>query len=380
MAANLVIVESPAKAKTLEKFLGSAYSVKASGGHIIDLPVKSLAVDVKNGFKPLYGPIKGREKIIKDLKAAARGAKLVLLAPDPDREGEAIAWHIASALDPKTKIKRIEFHEITKEAVLFAVSHPRQIDMDRVNAQQARRILDRLVGYKISPILWKKVRKGLSAGRVQSVAVRLVVEKEKDIQRFTAQEYWSITASLKKVSSPETFSAAIHSKDGEQIKVQNKESSDAVLKELEGASFEVSEVRRKEQKRNPYAPFITSTLQQEAFRKFGYPTKRTMSIAQRLYEGMDLKDLGHTGLITYMRTDSVRIADSAIAEVRKFIVEKYSDKFLPPTPRVYKTKKSAQDAHEAIRPTSVLRDPESLKDILSPEQLKIYGLIWKRFV
>jgi len=378
--ANLIIVESPAKAKTLEKFLGGAYSVRASGGHVIDLPVKSLAVDVDNGFKPLYAPIKGKEKVIKDLKAAAKSSKLVLLAPDPDREGEAIAWHIAGAIDPKIKVKRIEFHEITKEAVLEAVRNPRHIDMNRVNAQQARRILDRLVGYKISPILWKKVRKGLSAGRVQSVAVRLIVEKEKEIQRFTAQEYWSITAFLKKDGALEPFSAAVHSKDGAQIKIETKEAADRVLKDLEGAVFEVSEVRKKEQKRHPYAPFITSTLQQEAFRKFGYPAKRTMSIAQRLYEGMDLKDKGHVGLITYMRTDSVRIADSALSEVRKFIAQKYSEKYLPQAPRVYKTKKSAQDAHEAIRPTSVLRDPGSLKNILSQDQLKIYGLIWKRFV
>lgn len=377
---TLIIVESPAKAKTLEKFLGSGYSVKASGGHIRDLPVKSLGVNAEKNFEPQYTVIKGKEKIIKDLKTAASASKAVLLAPDPDREGEAIAWHLAYLLEGRSKIKRIEFNEITKDAVKDAVKHPRDIDLNRVNAQQARRILDRLVGYKISPILWKKVQKGLSAGRVQSVAVRLICERESLVMRFVPEEYWKITALLSKNKKREEFSSLLLSKNGIQVSIKTGDESNKVLKDLEGLSFSVKEVRRKEQKRNPYPPFITSTLQQEASRKLGYAAKRTMSIAQRLYEGINIKDEGYVGLITYMRTDSTRIADVAISEVRKFITEKFSKAYLPKVPRIYKTKKSAQDAHEAIRPTSAFRTPEQVKASLTPEQFKLYELIWKRFV
>ncbi|MCX5749611.1 MAG: type I DNA topoisomerase [Candidatus Saganbacteria bacterium] len=379
MDKTLVIVESPAKAKTLEKFLGTGYSVRASGGHVRDLPVKSLGVDIEKDFQPDYVTIKGKEKIIKELKSAASSAKMVLLAPDPDREGEAIAWHLSYLIDGKTKIKRIEFHEITKDAVQNAVKHPRLIDMDRVNAQQARRILDRLVGYKLSPLLWKKVQKGLSAGRVQSVAVRLICERESLVMRFVPEEFWKVTAELSK-KTKETFSSLLNSKAGSPLTVKNKDQADAVLASLNGASFKVKEVRKKEQNKNPYAPFITSSLQQDASRKFGYPAKRTMSVAQRLYEGIDLKDEGHTGLITYMRTDSTRISDVAIAEVRKYITDTFGQKYLPGSPKIYKSKKRMQDAHEAIRPTSVKMTPEKVKAALTPEQFKLYELIWKRFV
>jgi len=378
---TLVIVESPAKAKTLEKFLGSDYSVKASSGHIRDLPTGAMGVDLEKGlYTPTYTILKGKEKVVKDLKGFASKATTVLLAPDPDREGEAIAWHLAFLLDGKYKVKRIEFNEITKGAVQEAVKNPRDIDMQRVDAQQARRILDRIVGYKISPLLWKKVRKGLSAGRVQSVAVRLICERESLVQRFVPKEFWKITALLSKKDKKQPFEALVLSKAGKQLEINDESSSSAILKDLEGASFEVKEVRRKEQKRNPYPPFITSTLQQDASRKLGYQAKRTMSIAQKLYEGVEVSGEGYVGLITYMRTDSVRIADTAIEEVRKFIGEKISAKHLPKTPNLYKTKKGAQDAHEAIRPTSVFRTPEQVKNDLTPEQYKLYDLIWKRFV
>ncbi len=380
MSKTLVIVESPAKAKTLEKFLGTGYSVKASGGHIRDLPTKSLGVDVEKDFAPQYMIIKGKEKSIKDLKSTAESAGLLLLAPDPDREGEAIAWHLSALMSPKVKIKRIEFNEITKEAVLEAIRNPRDIDINRVNAQQARRILDRLVGYKLSPLLWKKVQKGLSAGRVQSVAVRLICEREMLVQRFVPQEFWKITALLNKKEGNGPFKALLLLKGEEQVNIKNKDEADAILKALEGKNFSVSEVRKKEQKKNPYPPFITSTLQQDASRKLGYAARKTMNIAQKLYEGLNLKGEGHVGLITYMRTDSTRIADVAIDEVRKFIKETYSEKYLPQSPRVYKKKKGAQDAHEAIRPTSAHRTPESIKESLTPEQFKLYELIWKRFV
>ncbi len=380
MAQTLVIVESPAKAKTLEKFLGRDYSVKASSGHIRDLPTGAMGVDLEKGFTPTYSILKGKEKIVKDLKSHAAKAAAVLLAPDPDREGEAIAWHLAFLLVGKNKLKRIEFNEITKTAVQQAVKNPRDVDMKRVDAQQARRILDRIVGYKISPLLWKKVRKGLSAGRVQSVAVRLICEREALVQRFVPKEFWKIIAVLSKKGKKQPFEAQILSKDGKQLEIGDEASSSAILKDLEGASFEVKEVRRKEQKRNPYPPFITSTLQQDASRKLGYQAKRTMSIAQKLYEGMEISGEGYVGLITYMRTDSVRIADTAIEEVRKYIGEKISADHLPKTPNLYKTKKGAQDAHEAIRPTSVFRTPEQVKNDLTPEQYKLYELIWKRFV
>ncbi len=388
MAKKLVVVESPAKARTLKKFLGKDFEVAACGGHVRDLPRRSLGVKIEKDFEPTYQIIKGKEKILKELKAAAQKADLIFLAPDPDREGEAIAWHLKYILGGDGKVKRIEFNEITKEAVTGAVKDPREIDMARVNAQQARRILDRLVGYKISPLLWKKVRKGLSAGRVQSVAVRLICEREAQIKKFKPEEYWDILAALSTEEKSE-FSAKLIARGEESLGVRPKEKGKVIrseaevkqiLKELEGAQYTVSKITKKEQKRHSAPPFITSTLQQEASRKLGFSAKRTMVIAQKLYEGVDIKGEGRVGLITYMRTDSVRIAHEAENAVRKYIGEIFGKEYLPPQPQRYKKKKQAQDAHEAIRPTSAFRHPEKIKDSLKPDQLKLYDLIWKRFV
>jgi DNA topoisomerase-1 len=385
---KLVVVESPAKARTLKKFLGKDFDVTACGGHVRDLPPKSLGVKIDKDFEPNYKILKGKEKIVRDLKKTAKGASLIFLAPDPDREGEAIAWHLKHILGKTAQIKRIEFHEITKEAVTEAVKHPREIDMARVNAQQARRILDRLVGYKLSPLLWKKVRKGLSAGRVQSVAVRLICEREAQIKKFKPEEYWDILAKLTTTERSE-FSAKLVAKSGESLGVRPKEkgkviksSAEAqqVLKELEGANYTISGIRKKEQKRHASPPFITSTLQQEASRKLGFSAKKTMVIAQKLYEGADIKGEGRVGLITYMRTDSVRIAHEAELAVRKYIKDAFGKEFLPAHPLHYKKKKQAQDAHEAIRPTSAQRHPEKIKESLRPDEFKLYDLIWKRFV
>jgi DNA topoisomerase-1 len=389
LAKKLVIVESPAKAKTLEKFLGKDFFVKACGGHVRDLPPKRIGVKVDKNFAPTYQIIKNKEKIIDTLKAASKKAKVIFLAPDPDREGEAIAWHLSKVLageDKKKKaelegrIKRIEFNEITKNAVEDAVKHPRKIDHNRVDAQQARRILDRLVGYKISPLLWRKVRKGLSAGRVQSVAVRLICEREAAILKFKPVEYWSITASLTKGEAAQAFPAKLHLRDGEKFQVSNESEANKVLKDLESAQFTVSKVSKRERKRNPSPPFITSTLQQEASRKLGFSAKKTMMIAQRLYEGVELSGEGPVGLITYMRTDSFRIAKEAREEARSFISREYGHKYIPKEPRFYKKKKQAQDAHEAIRPTSIARTPDEIKSAMSHDQFKLYSLIWKRFV
>lgn len=371
---NLIIVESPAKARTLEKFLGPDYKVVACGGHIRDLPASRLGVDIENDFAPTYVTIKGKNKIIKNLKKLASDAKTIFLAPDPDREGEAIAWHLKHLLKEDEKIKRIEFHEITKGAIQDAVKHPRTIDINRVDAQQGRRILDRLVGYKLSPLLWKKVRKGLSAGRVQSVAVRLICEREQEIKAFNPQEYWSVTAELNKDNK--SFSAKLVLKDT----IKDKETADKIYEACKNASFVVKKVTKKEQKRNPSAPFITSTLQQEASRRLGFSARKTMTLAQQLYEGIDTKEEGHVGLITYMRTDSVRIAQTALDEARKYIESTFGKEYLPEKPIAYRSKKSAQDAHEAIRPTSAMRDPGVLKDSLGPDQFKLYVLIWRRFV
>lgn len=388
MSKTLVIVESPAKASTLEKFLGKGFEVAACGGHVRDLPAKSLGVKIDKNFAPNYQIIKGKEKIIKQLKAAAEKADQILLAPDPDREGEAIAWHLQILLGEDGKTQRIEFNEITKEAVTEAVKHPRSIDMARVNAQQARRILDRIVGYKLSPLLWKKVRKGLSAGRVQSVAVRIICEREEDIQKFKAEEYWDIFAQLSTVGNEE-FSSKLVAKDQAPLGVSPKEKgkviksqteAEQIIKELEKANFDVSKITRKEHKRYPSPPFITSTLQQEAGRKLGFSAKRTMSIAQKLYEGIDIKEEGRVGLITYMRTDSVRLSNEAEADARKYIAAAFGTDYLPPQVIKYKKKKTAQDAHEAIRPTSAQRHPEKIKDSLNADELKLYELIWKRFV
>ncbi|MFH1541525.1 MAG: type I DNA topoisomerase [bacterium] len=392
---NLVIVESPAKARTLKKFLGSNFEITACSGHIRDLPPKSLGVKIAKDFTPTYKIIKGKEKVVDMLKALAKKAGTIFLAPDPDREGEAIAWHLKYLLTqdkktrlPEGKIKRIEFHEITKNAVVHAVENPREIDMHRVNAQQTRRILDRIVGFKISPILWKKVRKGLSAGRVQSVAVRLICEREAKITAFKAEEYWDVLAQLK-TDNQEEFSAKLIAKDNKPLGVRPQEKgkvigsqkeADKILQELDSATYTISDIKRREQKRNPSPPFITSTLQQEAARKLGYSAKRTMVIAQKLYEGIDIQGEGRVGLITYMRTDSVRIADVALEAVRKYIGDVFGKEFLPAAANVYKKKKQAQDAHEAIRPTHVNFHPEKVKESLKPDELKLYELIWKRFI
>ncbi|MBI5078698.1 type I DNA topoisomerase, partial [Candidatus Saganbacteria bacterium] len=362
--------------------------VAACGGHVRDLPRKSLGVKIEKDFEPNYQILPGREKIIAALKAIASKAGVIYLAPDPDREGEAIAWHLKTLLGQNGRMKRIEFNEITKEAVIAAVKHPREIDQARVDAQQARRILDRLVGYKLSPLLWKKVRKGLSAGRVQSVAVRLICEREAEIGKFKPEEYWDIRAKLSSASGVE-FEAALIAQGGSPLGVRPKEkgkviASEAEAKKITGelnqARYVVKEVRKKEQKRYPAPPFITSTLQQDAARKLGFSAKKTMVLAQKLYEGEEVKGEGRVGLITYMRTDSVRIANEAEAELRKFILYSFGGPFLPPAPVKYKKKKQAQDAHEAIRPTSVLRTPEKLSVSLKGDEFKLYELIWKRFV
>ncbi|MFA5927898.1 MAG: type I DNA topoisomerase [Candidatus Margulisiibacteriota bacterium] len=381
MAKSLVIVESPAKAKTIEKFLGKDFKVAASMGHVRDLPRSKLSVDLENNFQPTYVVMKDRKKIITNLKDLIKKVQNVYLAPDPDREGEAIAWHLAQVLDVEDKAQRIEFNEITKKAVQDALLHSRNIDMHRVEAQQARRILDRIVGYKISPLLWKKIQKGLSAGRVQSVAVRLICEREAEINAFKEQEYWTINALLE-TAGREKFQAELRgllADKKQKIKIVNKDEAAQITSELNSAQYIVDSVERKEQKRHPAAPFITSTLQQEAARKLGFTAKKTMAVAQQLYEGVDLGG-EQVGLITYMRTDSVRISDEALAVTRQFIQAEYGLENLAPTVRIYKMKKSAQDAHEAVRPTLVDHTPEKVQASLSSDQFELYELIWKRFV
>lgn len=377
---SLVIVESPAKAKTINKLIGSNYTVKASVGHVKDLPKSKLGVDIENNFKPHYIVIKGKTQVVKDLKEAAKKVKDIYLAPDPDREGEAIAWHIASELESKgKKIYRVLFNEITKKALQEAFANPGQIDKNKVDAQQARRILDRLVGYKISPLLWSKVGKGLSAGRVQSVALRLICEREKEIKSFVIEEYWTITATLEG-KNPPIFDARLVKVKGEKAEIKNGDDAKEIVEELNREKFKVTKVEKKERKRNPVPPFITSTLQQEAFRHFRFSATKTMIIAQQLYEGLDVGSEGVAGLITYMRTDSTRIAAEAQAEAKEFIGEKYGKKYLPDKPPVYGAGKNIQDAHEAIRPTSVPREVGDLKNYLNGDQLKLYQLIWQRFV
>lgn len=380
MADSLVIVESPAKAKTIGKYLGSKYIVKASMGHIRDLPKSQTGVEVENGFQPKYITIRGKGSVLKELKDASKKVKHVFLAADPDREGEAIAWHLAHYLElDETDPCRVVFNEITKQAVKDAFKTPRKINMDLVNAQQARRILDRLVGYKISPLLWKKVKKGLSAGRVQSVCVKLIIDRENEIDAFIPEEYWSITAKLTQQGVP--FEAKYHSIKGEKRELHNEEEMQAILAALSGNQFKVAEVKEKERLRNPAPPFITSSLQQEAARKLGFRASKTMSVAQQLYEGVELGKEGTVGLITYMRTDSTRISPVAQEEAKEYIEGKYGPSFYPEQPRVYTKKNSnAQDAHEAIRPTSTLRDPESMKPFLSRDQFRLYKLVWERFV
>ncbi|CAH1211113.1 MULTISPECIES: type I DNA topoisomerase [Paenibacillus] len=380
MADSLVIVESPSKAKTIGKYLGSKFIVKASMGHVRDLPKSQIGVEVENDFNPKYITIRGKGSVLKELKDARKKVKKVYLAADPDREGEAIAWHLAHALElDDTEDCRVVFNEITKQAVKDAFKTPRKINMDLVNAQQARRILDRLVGYKISPLLWKKVKKGLSAGRVQSVAVKIILDRENEINDFIPEEYWSITAKLTADGSP--FEAKFHQLNGVKTELGSEAEVQAVLKQIEGAPFTVKEVKEKERSRNPSAPFTTSSLQQEAARKLNFRASKTMSVAQQLYEGVDLGKEGTVGLITYMRTDSTRIAASAQEEAKDYIISKYGDAFVPETPRNYAKKAAnAQDAHEAIRPTSILRDPDSIKSFMSRDQFRLYKLVWERFV
>ncbi|MCP8616533.1 type I DNA topoisomerase [Salirhabdus salicampi] len=380
MADYLVIVESPAKAKTIERYLGKKYKVKASMGHVRDLPRSQTGVDVDNNFQPKYITIRGKGPVLKELKKEAKKAKKVYLAADPDREGEAIAWHLAHSLDIDEKSKcRVVFNEITKDAVKESFKHPRNINMNLVDAQQARRILDRLVGYNISPILWKKVKKGLSAGRVQSVALRLVLDREKEIQNFKPEEYWTIEADFLK--GKDTFQGAFYGLKGKKEKLQSKKDVDNVLNQLKGDEFNVAKVNKRERRRNPSAPFTTSSLQQEAARKLNFRAKKTMMVAQQLYEGIDLgKKEGTVGLITYMRTDSTRVSDTAKTEATNYIEQSYGKEFLSAGKGKKKQTEGAQDAHEAIRPTSVFRDPKSLKGVLSRDQLRLYKLIWERFV
>ncbi|MBU8638328.1 type I DNA topoisomerase [Bacillus pumilus] len=379
MADYLVIVESPAKAKTIERYLGKKYKVKASMGHIRDLPKSQLGVDTEHNFEPRYITIRGKGPVLKELKTAAKKAKKVYLAADPDREGEAIAWHLAHSLDLDLSSDcRVVFNEITKDAIKDSFKHPRMINMDLVDAQQARRILDRLVGYKISPILWKKVKKGLSAGRVQSVALRLIIDRENEINEFKPEEYWTIDGTFLK--GKESFEASFFGVNGKKHPLKTKEDVKEILSKLKGSKFSVEKVTKKERKRNPAVPFTTSTLQQEAARKLNFRAKKTMMIAQQLYEGIDLGKEGTVGLITYMRTDSTRISNTAIEEVSAFIDQTYGKNFLNTTKRTAKKNENAQDAHEAIRPTSTLRKPADVKHVLSRDQLRLYKLIWERFV
>ncbi|PNQ81282.1 type I DNA topoisomerase [Paenibacillus sp. F4] len=380
MADSLVIVESPSKAKTIGKYLGSKYIVKASMGHIRDLPKSQIGVEVENDFNPKYITIRGKGSILKELKDARKKVKKVYLAADPDREGEAIAWHLAHALElDDTADCRVVFNEITKQAVKDAFKTPRKINMDLVNAQQARRILDRLVGYKISPLLWKKVKKGLSAGRVQSVAVKIILDRENEISEFVPEEYWTITAKLAIKDS--TFEAKFHKLRGEKKELASEADVQEVLEAIGKSSYKVRDVKEKERLRNPSPPFTTSSLQQEAARKLNFRASKTMSVAQQLYEGVDLGKEGTVGLITYMRTDSTRIAASAQEEAKELIIQKYGEAFVPETPRQYSKKAAnAQDAHEAIRPTSALRDPETVKPFMSRDQFRLYKLVWERFM
>ena len=381
MSKGLIVVESPAKVKTIQKFLGEDYVVKASVGHIKDLPEGELGVDLEKDFQPEYVTISGKGKIIRELKKASKEVKNIYLGPDPDREGEAIAWHIAEEIgDGNKNIYRVLFNEITQKAVLDAIRHPGKLQQSKYEAQQARRILDRLVGYQVSPILWEKVRRGLSAGRVQSVAVRIVCEREREIQDFVSEEYWSLTANLKGKDSPVSFDAKLTKWKGKKIKIANESEALTIKKALESVPYSVLKIVQQEKQRHPFPPFITSRLQQEAYRKHSFPAKKTMWIAQKLYEGIDLGQLGMVGLITYMRTDSVRVSTEAIQQVRGWIKDRFGDSYLPPKPNVYKSRRGAQDAHEAIRPTSIDLEPDKVKAYLDKDQWALYKLIWDRFV
>ncbi len=380
--SKLVIVESPAKAKTIKKYLGADYDVVASMGHVRDLPENRLSVDIKKDFQPKYEVIKGKEKLVQELKEAAQDSDMVFLATDPDREGEAISWHLAYLLHLDTQEhNRVTFNEITKTGVSAGMEHPRCIDQDLVNAQQARRILDRLVGYKLSPFLSQKIRRGLSAGRVQSVAVRIIVDREEEIRAFVPQEYWTIDAKFIPKGARKAFPAAFYGDaEGNKIKIADKAQADAILKELDGAEYQVVKVKKGTRRKSPAPPFITSTLQQEASRKLGFQARRTMKAAQELYEGVEVEGMGAVGLITYMRTDSLRISEDAIAEAKEYILERWGKRYVPDSPRHFRSKANAQDGHEAIRPTMPRVSPEQVKGSLTADQYKLYKLIWERFL
>ena len=379
MADKLIIVESPAKANTIKKFLGGNTKVVASMGHIRDLPKSKLGVDIEHDFEPEYINIRGKGDLIKSLKKEAKKAKIVYLATDPDREGEAIAWHLAHILDiPEDSICRVTFNEITKEAVKTSIKNPRKIDKNLTDAQQARRVLDRIVGYKISPILWKKVKTGLSAGRVQSVAVKLIVDRENEIENFKPEEYWNIYANLLEEKSKKSFIAKFYGKDGKKVEIHSKEEVDEILKNINNEEFIVDDVKRSQKKRNPSPPFTTSTMQQEASRKINFTLKKTMSVAQGLYEGVKVEGKGTIGLITYMRTDSTRISEEARKFAKEHIVSKYGENYYEN--RYFKTKDNSQDAHEAIRPTYIELEPDKIKESLTNDQYKLYKLIYNRFI
>lgn len=397
MGKSLIIVESPSKAKTIGKYLGRKFVVKASVGHIRDLPKSKLGINLEKGFKPEYTVIRGKKKILDEIIEAAAKADKVYLAPDPDREGEAIAWHIAEEISgnsqkgskkkkkSENKIYRVLFNEITEKAIKKAIEEPGEININKVNAQQARRILDRIVGYTISPLLWEKVKRGLSAGRVQSVAVRLICEREAEIAKFVPEEYWTITAFLSKMTegnpaSENIFPSKLISMNGNAVSISNETEAQSLLREIEGAPFFVDKIEKKEKKRNPVPPFITSKLQQEGSRKLRFTPKKTMMLAQQLYEGIELGEEGPVGLITYMRTDSTRVSSDAQQETLDFLLQKYGREYIPDQPNVYKSKKSAQDAHEAIRPTSLSHSPDEIKNFLSKDQYLLYKLIWNRFL
>jgi DNA topoisomerase-1 len=379
MARSLIIVESPTKVKTIKKFVGSDFDVRASLGHVKDLPKSKIGIDVRHNFQPTYEIIKEKKKVISELKKSAQKADTIYLAPDPDREGEAIAWHIAEEIGTDKKIYRVLFNDLTKNTVLTALKDPQTLDFNKYEAQQTRRLLDRLVGYQISPLLWEKVKRGLSAGRVQSVAVKIICDREKEIQDFVSEEYWTITSTLEG-KNPPSFQARIVRINGEKARIGSEEHVESILKDLEAEQYVVSKIERKEGRRHPAPPFTTSKLQQEASRKLHFPAKKTMRVAQKLYEGIELGREGYVGLITYMRTDSVRIASEAIDEARSFILENYGRDHLPAKPRIFKTSKTSQDAHEAIRPSSVAYRPKDIEKFLSKDEFMLYQLIWNRFV
>ena len=379
-AKDLVIVESPSKAKTIEKYLGPNYRVTASMGHLRDLPKNELGVNVKDGFQPKYIPVKEKKELIEELKADSKKAGTVYLATDPDREGEAISWHLKELLGlDDEKARRVTFNEITKKVVTESIQHPRDIDLSLVDAQQARRVLDRIVGYEISPLLWKKVRRGLSAGRVQSVATRMVCDREDEIRAFQSEEYWLLDAFLKRTPEETPFRARFWGKEGKKTELKSEAEVTAVAQAVNASPFSVTSVKKTQKQRSPAPPFITSTLQQEASRRLNMTPRRTMSVAQQLYEGVEITGIGSVGLISYMRTDSLRLSDEAVAAARAFISENYGQEYCPKIPRVYKTKASAQDAHEAIRPTDVALTPDRVRKDLTQEQYRLYRIIWGRF-